>query len=70
MYVKNHMEKWGGKSLRIFVVVVFFYECSAAFNCREVFWKKHVLRIFKINNKQTGVETKSFKKYLWGIHFW
>ena len=47
----------------VVAVVVFFYvsffdsyfvECLAAFNCREVFWKKGVLKIYKINSKQLG----------------
>ena len=42
----------------------YFVEFIAAFNCRHVFWKKVVLKIFKFNNQQL-VSIKFLLRYTW-----
>ena len=54
------------------VFLVFFYsyfvEFLAAFNCREVFWKKVILKIFKFNN-QHFVSRQNRLRYTWAELF-
>ena len=56
-----------------FCFVFFFYsyivEFLAASNCRVMFWKKVVLKIFKFNNQQL-VSRQNILRYTWeGLFF-
>ena len=55
--------------VHVFVFLFWLLLCWALY-FREVFWEKGVLKIFKIDTRQIGIQTKSFEKYLWEILFW